>query len=189
MDFIPFQNLSPTSAQLDMDRKFIKMNKIKNILILSLALILNSCHFMNDVSDKKMQKISEEPSLEMIEGNWEIDSFSYNFIKESIDLKERKIVLGLEKDMTFSVINYPVFNSSGFVKDSTLNSHQGKWRFKKSYDKKSINIIFEEFNQDKIVWSKEFVIYDKKDTSLVLWKFIDDPDSGHRMMFEEISDK
>ncbi len=55
--------------------------------------------------------------------------------------------------------------------------------------KESVNVIFEEFSHNDIVWSEKLVIFQKKDVGLVLWIFIDDPDSRHRMMFGRISVK
>jgi len=162
------------------------MGNYKKLFTIILFLILSSCNFMPNADESKMKKVFKKPTLNKISGSWEIDKFSYSFINESLNLKDNRIILTLNSDNTFEVTNYPKFDAFGIVKDSISKSYKGQWKFKKAYNKKSYNLILEDFSQ-KIVWAKEFVLYDKKNSGLILWKFVGDPDSGNRMMFKKIN--
>ena len=55
-------------------------------LYLLLLVVFTSCHYLGPVDEEVMREVVVEPSQSELTGTWELDSFSYNLIKEQYDL-------------------------------------------------------------------------------------------------------
>lgn len=168
---------------------------LKTILLLTLFLNI-SCRFNpstdpNAVSKTKspqmtLYKVTEKPEDSLLIGIWEVDSFSYEFIREQIKIDNKKVTMRIGENGNVKGYNLPNFSVSNFNKPTTLVKPNGTWRLNQSYkkDRWQITISFEKKENKHYGFSGYFDIY-KRNDSLFLWKFIGDPDSGNRLLFKK----
>ena len=156
------------------------------LLCILITLFLYSCNGLGPIDRKSTKNISEKPAEQELSGEWEVDNFSYNLIKEQYDLKARKVELILRKDGKFEAINFPDFVADGFGK--TINrkfvNATGEWTTELD---KGIWVLNMRFDKGELFQSGMDMSYDlyEKDSELVIWTFIGDPDQGDRLMFKK----
>ncbi|AXT18464.1 hypothetical protein D7030_07575 [Flavobacteriaceae bacterium AU392] len=159
------------------------MKKIKLILLtIALLLFIISCNFPispNGSVSSKLKKIYDKPKIEDLAGTWEVDSFSYEFIKESYDIGNKKVELTLNENGTFIVKNVPDFNDLNKENKNKLFEVEGKWKLN-NYKNKEWNLYIN--SKKNYGLTSVFYLY-IKEGELIIWDFIGDPDSGNRLLF------
>ena len=156
------------------------------LLYILITLFLYSCNGLGPIDNASMKNISKEPGEQELSGEWEVDNFSYNLIKEQYDLKDRKVELIFKKNGKFEAINFPDFVAEGSGK--TINrkfvNATGEWETELY---KGIWVLNMRFDKGELFEEGMYMSYDlyEKDSELVIWTFIGDPDQGDRLMFKK----
>jgi len=168
----------------------------KITLVLLLIPIITSCrldYFKNENiraitknPQMTLYKVTEKPQDSLLLGTWEVDSFSYEYIKEVIDMDNKKVTISLRNNRQLIGSNLPNFSVSDFDKPTKLVNPKGEWKLNQSYkkDRWQITMAFERHEEKHYGFSGYYDIY-KRNDSLFLWKFIGDPDSGNRLLFKK----
>lgn len=151
---------------------------------LALLLLAGCGGGLGPIDETVVQAPSVEPSNVDIIWRWEVDSFSYDLIKEQYNIKDQKVELVMKKSGTFEAINFPDFVADGFGKaiNGKLLYATGNWKLEQ---KKNTRVLTMKFNNGELyTWGVEtsYNVY-IKDSQLVILYFIGDPDQGDRLLF------
>ncbi|MBV7269339.1 hypothetical protein [Winogradskyella luteola] len=158
---------------------------MKKINYTFVFLILASCHFFNPIGESSMKRVEVKPEKQKLIGEWELDSFSYSFIKEQEKSFTEKTLLVLKEEGKFLLENFPNHDTFGNLTETDFIDVDGEWTIRESSNKEFWDLKLEfKINQDRNR-SLVFQLYDKKDLGLILWKSIGDPDSGNRLLFKK----
>jgi hypothetical protein len=159
---------------------------MKHPIYIFTFIILTSCHFHGPIDENVMMKITKEPSDAELIGRWEVDSFSYNLIKKQYIIKDQKVELVLNDNGKCHAINFPDFINDGFGKsiNGKLINGTGKWTIKPENNTWVLDL---EFDNGGLI-SSSFGLF-KKNSELVIWRFIGDPDQADRLMFNKNKNK
>jgi len=152
----------------------------KVIFIGVLLVIAQSCNFSNRtvVDQIALQRVEEKPILDSLFGIWNADSFSYDFVNEHYQMENKKMVLELRGDRTFTIKNAPSFDSHGNPTSDSLMDVSGKWKLRDLKNKWYLDMRY----QKNIGLVNNLSLY-TKDNSFVIMAFIGDPDSDNRLLF------
>lgn len=133
----------------------------------------------------KLNKVVNKPNVTLLIGTWEIDAFSYSYIKEVINLDGKQVRLNLNKNGEASISNMPDFSTANIEKPTQLVSLNGTWKLKPTYkkDRWQLLLSFAKQKNLQLGFSGYYDLYQRND-SLFLWHFIGDPDSGNRLLFQ-----
>ena len=152
-----------------------------NIKVIIILMFAYSCQSRGPVDNSKLQKVIEKPTKSKLTGAWEVDSFSYDFISKAYDMNNNRIILTLNNDNTFEVINMPFYDHFGTPKSKELSDVTGLWELKQSFKKNwELKLKFVDGEKQN---SLSFILFNKLNKDLRLWYYIGDPDSGNRLMF------
>lgn len=151
-----------------------------------MSIILNSCQFPKTIDESSLKRIEEKPDNSELYGTWELDSFSYDYVSKTYsNNNDFDIVLNINQDNSFLLKNMPFYDNFGVQKYTKLTTIDGNWILKQSFNKK-----YWELKLDYLIYEKTksmiLMLFNKKDTGLVIWKFIGDPDMGKRLLFEKV---
>ncbi len=135
----------------------------------------------------KFSKVAEKPADSLLIGTWEVDRFTYEFLRKHVDVDDRKVTLTLKKDRTLTSMNLPNMNSYNLYQpDSLLGKMTGSWEPEQSYkkDRWQVQLSFDWKGGTRYGFAGSYYIY-KRNDSLFLWRYIGDPDSGNRLLFRK----
>ncbi len=147
------------------------MRKIRLVtLIITLTV---SCNFLtpNGVLASSLKRVDQKPAMEELLGSWEVDSFSYDLIKENYDLTDQKVILTLKEDRTFMISNLPDFDTdnTGMSTIRSLNMTKGIWVTKKNVKRENwyLNLAFEEGVSNE-AYSITYFLFEKDEELIIL---------------------
>lgn len=171
------------------------MKKIGPLYYLLILISITACNLNplgsrpNETRTKiptmKFHKLTEQPADSLLNGTWEADRFTYEFLRKHVDVGDRKVRITLKKDRTLSSVNLPNTNSDNFYQpDSLLSKMTGSWEKKQSYKKDwwQVQLSFDWKGGTRYGFAGSYDMY-KRNDSLFLWRYIGDPDSGNRLLF------
>jgi len=158
---------------------------MKILSLLLFTMLLSACYFFGPVDETVYKQPSTQPTIRQLAGKWKADSASYRFIEEKKVYKKDSLYLVLHDDSTFEAVNFPDFVSKDddSVVNGKLYNSSGKWGIYNYNNQLTLDL---NFNLDKLFKKpnfQTFQIYSRKDSALVLWLWIGDPDSGKRLLF------
>ena len=156
---------------------------MKLLLCIFAVLLIAGCNGLWPIDEMIMQPLSVEPSDSDIIWKWEVDSFSYNLIKEQYNVKDQKVELLINKNGTFEAINFPDFVADGLGK--SINSKLLNAKGNRKITLENTRVLTMEFDKGDLYKWGVGTSYDLyiKDSQLVIRTFIGDPDQADRLMF------
>ena len=140
---------------------------------------------MGPIDDSVLQAVETIPNDSLLVGEWEINSNSYEMIKEKYkNYRGEKVSIVFYKNHRFKAFNIPDCVTDGFgnpVKDKFYDA-EGTWEVVKRKDRCELSM---NFDAGKLYEHGVGTTYDlfKKDSSLVFITFIGDPDSAEILYF------
>lgn len=161
---------------------------MKKLIYLLIVFSQFGCRYFNTspVDGVLIKHVKEEPSLDDVIGEWEVDNISYNLVKNN-GYEEAEIRLVFNKDGTFEAFNYPSFmNVFKKIEERKLYNLKGKWNLIEDQKNENwkLNIVFDSNDLYERVYSDTYDLFLKKG-KLIIWFFIGDPDSGEYFLFEK----
>jgi hypothetical protein len=155
---------------------------MKLVLFFFNSIILAAC--LGVMDESKWKPVTEEPRIAEIVGSWNADDFSYKLINEKKIYKNDSVSLILKEDHSFTAINFPDLLGEDFqipVKGKLINA-TGKWNLVKVKDKWQISLDFDPGELFPKGIGGYYPLF-RKDSKLIIWMFVGDPDQGNRLAF------
>lgn len=150
-----------------------------------LSFILLSCNGLGPIDDSILKAVEIIPNDSLLVGEWEINSDSYDMIKEKYkNYHGEKVSIVFYKDHRFKAFNIPdcVTDAFGDPVKGKFHHATGNWEVIKTGDRCELSM---DFDPGKLYKVRTGTFYDlfKKDSSLVFITFIGDPDSSDKLYF------
>ena len=150
-----------------------------------LSLILLSCNGLGPIDDSILKAVETIPNDSLLIGEWEINSDSYDMIKEKYkNYHGEKVSIVFYKNHRFKAFNIPdcVTDAFGDPVKGKFHQAEGRWEVVKRSDRCALSM---EFDAGKLYEHGVGTTYDlfRKDSSLVFITFIGDPDSSDKLYF------
>ena len=159
---------------------------MKILSLLLFAMLLSACYFFGPVDETQYKQPGFVPTVQQLAGKWKADPGSYKLIKAKKVYKIDSLYMVLHNDSTFEAVNFPDFvnNNTELPVNGELYNASGKWRIDNYDNRPSIDLSFSTSAFFKVPTSRSIQIYSRvKDSKLVLWLWVGDPDEGNCLLF------
>jgi hypothetical protein len=123
-----------------------------------------------------LKKFTEKPEENELVGDWEVDEFSYEFIRDNYNSNPKEMIFKINDDNTYHFKNVYDFENP---KDSVSFNVSGQWEIK-DYNSQGWNLDLD-FSRNFGLANNWFLF--KEDGEIIIISFIGDPDSGDRLLF------
>lgn len=161
---------------------------MKRLLIISTIIIsFSACRYFGPVDGIVMKNIKSKPLSNELIGTWEVDSFSYNLIREEYENFDKSVQLIIDDSGKLTAYNLPDMVSDGFGR--SINGEYfdciGGWELDSLNSSWNLSVKYEPCElYKKGTWTTYDLYRFKGD--LVIWVFLGDPDEARRLMFKKI---
>jgi len=165
--------------------------KSKSYLFLTFLLVsVQSCMFFGPVDETTMKIVPSEPNDSVMVGEWYLDHFSNELIRENYPDKLEPVRLNLGADHQFQAVQFPDFVADPFGKprNGKMLNASGSWTCARIQHGWGLDLHFDhgELFPDGVLKSVD--LFNNKN-QLTIMIFIGDPDSGHRLLFRKMGTK
>jgi hypothetical protein len=154
--------------------------KVKIIFFMLCVLSITSCLNGIGIISSELTTIKEKPKEDNLLGNWEVDEYSYEFIKNNFNSNPKEVMLILKKDKAFILKNVYDFD---IEQDSIPFDISGQWELNHYKNREwRLDLNFPK----NFGLASNWLLY-KKEEEMVIISFIGDPDSEDRLLFKKKS--